>query len=212
MIIVGAGGYFLELYEYIQNDINQGHLNNLIVKGVLDDKKPVDTCGLPYLGPIGGYNIGADDIFILAIGNTLHRKVIFENLKTKGASFFTFIHSSALVSPSAELGDGVIVCPFSIVNAKAKVGHNVSVNVNVSVGHEAVVGDHCVLSPYSALNGAASLEHGGFLGTRATIFPRISVDAQCTIDSHTAVRRNIAAKQIVTEKVSLVSVTNRFLR
>lgn len=212
LIFIGAGGYFLELYEYVSSDIRTGHLNNIKIKGVLDDQTPSEQLDTKYLGAINDYKICEDDIFIICIGKVSSRQRIFEYLCDKDATFLTYVHSTALVSQSATIGKGVVICPFAIVNARAIVSDNVSINVNVSVGHESHVGKHCVLSPYSALNGAASIDDMVFLGTRSTIFPNIQVCESSIIDSHTAVRCNIAAKQIVSQKAPFTSVFNRFLR
>lgn len=212
LIIIGAGGYFRELYEYISSDLKHGYLKSIAIKGVLDDKVPDSELPIPYLGSIFDYKLCIDDIFIIAIGNVAQRKKIYESLKEIGASFFSYTHSTALISTSAKIGEGVIICPFTIINANATISDNVSINVNVSIGHEARVGKHSVISPYSALNGAASVDDMVFLGTRVTVFPKISVGKQVVVDSHTAVRKNVLDKHMVTEKVTYTSVLNRFLR
>lgn len=212
LVIVGAGGYFLELFEYITCDINNTRIEDVFIKGVLDDRSPEMPLPTSYLGTIDDYTIEKDDIFLIAIGNVQHRENIFNKLKAKSASFFTYIHPSALVSPSAVLGEGTIVCPMSVVNARAIVAENVSINVHASVGHEVKVGEHSVLSPYCALNGAASIGRKVFVGTRSTIFPIVSVGNDCIIDSHTAVRKSTGAQLLLSDRANFVSVKNRFMR
>lgn len=212
LIFVGAGGFFLELYEYIANDINTKILPDLTIKGVLDDKIPEKSLAVPYLGTVDAYQSVENDIFVIAIGNVGHREAVYNKLKDKCASFLTYIHPTSLVSPTARLGEGVIVCPMAIINAAAVVGVNVSINVNVSIGHEAFVGSHSVLSPYGALNGAASIGRKVFLGTRSTVFPGVSVGDECIIDSHSAVRKNADKQFLLSDRANFVAVKNRFLR
>lgn len=211
LVIVGAGGFFLELYEYLLNDIENKNISSVSIKGVLDDQIPVKPLPTKYLGTIREYIPHNNDVFLIAIGNVKHRENIFNILKEKSARFFTYIHSTALVSSSATLGEGTIVCPMSIVNAKAQVEQNVSINVHTSIGHEARVGPHSVLSPYSALNGSANIGSKVFLGTRATVFPSVTVGDECVIDSHTAVRRPVEAKMLLSDRTEFISVKNRYL-
>ena len=212
LIFVGASGYFLELFEYISKDIANNRISNLSIYGVLDDKKPSQTLPCSYLGNIENYEIQPEDIFIIAIGNVLHREKLFTVLKNKGACFYTYKHPTAIVSASADIGQGTIICPYTIINASAIVGENVSLNVNVSIGHEATVGSHTVVSPYAALNGNASIGKQSFIGSRSTVFPSISVGAFCTIDSHTAVRKNCEDKMILSERTAFLAIKNRFMR
>lgn len=212
LVFVGGGGYFIELLDYIQKDIVSGIIPGLQVKGVIDDKDLGGYCPIDYLGNIGNYTVSSCDIFIIAIGNVNHRKSIYLSLKERGADFLTYIHPTAIVANSASVGEGTIVCPFSIINAAANVGANVSINVHASVGHEAQVGEHCVISPYAALNGNAKVGAQTFLGTRSTIFPGISIGYQNTIDSHTAVRKSAGNKLIISERAKYSVVENRFIR
>lgn len=212
LIFIGAGGYFLELFEYISTDITKNIVMDLSIKGVLDDRKQTQTLPCSYLGNIDNYEIKSDDVFIIAIGNVLHRKNIFTILKNKGAHFYTYKHSTAIVSSSAVLGEGSIVCPYTIINARSIIENNVSLNVHVSIGHGATVGAHSVVSPYAALNGNASIGEQTFIGSRSTVFPSINVGALCTIDSHTAVRKSCEDKMILSEKTKFLAIKNRFMR
>lgn len=212
LIFVGSGGYFLELFEYVSTDITDKRIVDLSIGGVLDDKVPSQKVLCPYLGDIENYDIQPNDIFIIAIGNTLHREKIFTILKSKGACFYTYKHPTAIVSETADIGQGTIICPFTIINASAVVGANVSLNVNVSIGHGATVGAHTVVSPYAALNGNASIGKQSFIGSRSTVFPSISIGAFCTIDSHTAVRKSSEDKMILSERTTFVAIKNRFMR
>ena len=211
-MIIGGGGYFLELHEYIESDIKTGVLSEVSIKGVLDDKRLLLSNGVPYLGPVASYVPKENDVFIIAIGNVNYRSDIYTDLKSKGAKFISYVHPSSIVSKSAILGEGCIVCPMSIINANAVLGSNVSINVNVSIGHGASVGSHSVLSPYSALNGDASVGEKVFIGTRSTVFPCVDVGADTVVDSHTAVRKTAGPKLLLSDRANFVSVNNRFLR
>ena len=212
LIFIGAGGYFLELFEYISKDIAEKKITDLSIRGVLDDKVPTQLKACSFLGGISSYNIEANDTFIIAIGNVINRAKIFTALKNKNANFYTYIHPSAIVSASAIVGAGTIVCPFTIINANAVVSENVSLNVNVSIGHEAAVGAHTVISPYAALNGNSVIGQQSFVGSRSTIFPFVKVGSHCIIDSHTAVRKNCEDKMILSERTTFSAIKNRLMR
>lgn len=210
LILVGAGGFFLELYDYLQTD--SAALATLRLKGVLDDAKDCAQQLLPHLGAVADYQPQAGDVFLITIGNVLHRKRCFDLLKQKNAIFHTYIHPSALIAPSAVLGEGCIVAPFSIVNARAVLAANVAVNVHCSVGHESTIGFSSVLSPYAAVNGNARVGELCFLGTRSTIFPGKSLGDKGIVDSHSYVKSDAPEKSIVAVRGEYLVLNNRLMR
>ncbi len=210
LILVGAGGFFLELYDYLVTD--SAALATVQLKGVLDDAKDCAQQLLPHLGAVADYQPQADDVFLITIGNVLHRQRCFELLKQKSANFYTYVHPSALVAPSAVLGEGCIVAPYSVVNARAVLAANVAVNVHCSVGHESSVGFCSVLSPYAAVNGNAKVGDFCFLGTRATVFPGKSLGNKGIVDSHSYVKSDAPEKSIVSFRGEYLVVNNRLMR
>jgi threonine dehydrogenase-like Zn-dependent dehydrogenase len=47
------------------------------------------------------------------------------------------IHPSAVISPTARIGDGSVVCPLALVNTEAELGRAVIVNSSSVIGHNA---------------------------------------------------------------------------
>ena len=211
LIFVCGGGFFLELLEYITYDIKKNQLSNIKIKGFIDDNEGISYKNIDNLGSIGNYEPQINDVFIIALGSAVTRSKIYLELKNKGANFYTYVHSSAWVSPSADIGEGTIVCPFVIINANAKVANNVAINVHASVGHESSIGESCVLSPYSAINGCAILGAMSFMGTRTTIFPKIKVGMKCVVDTHSYVKFDAEDKSIISLRSEYKVIKNRLI-
>lgn len=211
IIFVGAGGFFNELFDYINYDLLSIDENNFQIKGVLDDKV-TESEKIRVLGKLDDYEIEENDYFIIAIGNPIIREKFFKKILDKQGKIFTYIHSSAIISEHAEIGIGCIICPNTIVNSNAVVGDNVVLNVFCSVGHDSKVGDHTVLSPYAAVNGGAVVGNSCFLATRATIFPRVNIGNDVTVDSHSYAKANVDNGMIVSCRIKYITVKNRLLR
>lgn len=216
VLIVGGGGFGLELYGYIQADIAAGRLSGFVLGGVLDDSAQCElmrkTSDAAYLGPLRNYIPAGDEVVLIALGNATNRMKLGNDLATRGLVQWTYVHPSAWVSPTATLGKGVIVSPNCVINANAQVGDNVAINVFCSIGHGAVIGAHSVLSPFSALSGDASLGERCFLGTRATLFPKVSMGNGCVVDAHSAVKQSVGDKKIVSVRGQYIVVDNRMDR
>lgn len=212
VVLVGAGGFFLEVIEYIVSEIENEDLSGINIKGVIDDADVnSELLPVPYLGKISEYIIEQGDYFLICIGNATHRQNIFSILENKGANFYTYIHSSCYVSKSAKIRVGCLVCPNVIINAGANLQKNIAVNVFSSIGHGASIGSHSVLSPYSALNGDAKLGNVGFMGTRSTIYPGVEVGDFCIIDTHSYAKQNVVDKHIVSVRGEYNVILNRMI-
>lgn len=200
VVIAGAGGFALELYDYVAAEAASGGPR---VRGFLLDPQYEFTAtgvDVPVLGPIDEYGAREREAVLVAVGTPEARSAVHRRLAGRGAWLSAYVHPSAVVSPSARLGAGALICPFAIVNRNAVLGEGVLVNVHGSVGHGAAVGDFSVLSPYAALNGDTSIGALCFLGTRATINPRIRIGNRCVVDTHTAVRSATGDGQMISSR------------
>lgn len=209
LVFVGGGGFFRELYDYISQD--PLFLSDKNLKGVLDDRVLSDSA-LPYLGNVENYQVHDNDAFLIAVGNTKARQKIYTSLQLRNAVILSYVHPLAYVAQSSLVGDGVIVCPYSVINSNSQVMDNVVLNVFCSVGHDSVVGMHTMMSPYAAINGGATVGEGVFLATRATVFPSINVGDWCVVDSHSFVKKDVSDRQIISNRSDYLVTQNRFLR
>lgn len=214
LIIAGAGGFAIEVAEYLRQDIAKGALPGYELAGVLDDFPDqfysVSGLPVPLLGSIQDYRFEPGELAIIAIGSPRGRKTVAQQLEANGAHFFSYIHSSAYVAGNASIGKGVIVCAHAVVNARSTVENFAAINVFSSVGHSAHVGAYSVLSPFSILNGDASIGSLCFLSTRATIFPRVHIGSECTVDAHSYVRTSVEMDgMIITQRSSYQVLKNR---
>ncbi|OUL16375.1 transferase [bacterium AM6] len=200
VVIAGAGGFGMEVFDYLSAD---AHAGGPRIAGFIDDgpSNPIPgQLGSTHLGTIGDYQPVERQAVVVAVGSVKGRRLILSRLWEAGVYIPAFVSTNTVTSPNAQLGDGVVVCPYSVINRNAVLGRGVAVNVHCSVGHGAKIGEFSVLSPYAALNGDASVGDDCFLGTRATIYPRTSLGAGCIVDSHTGVRTSAGARQMISSR------------
>jgi UDP-N-acetylglucosamine acyltransferase len=61
------------------------------------------------------------------------------------------IHSSAIVSPGAQLGDGVKIEPYAIVGERVRLGNNVTIGPHAVIDGDTTLGDDCVVYPHASI-------------------------------------------------------------
>jgi UDP-3-O-[3-hydroxymyristoyl] glucosamine N-acyltransferase len=216
LILAGGGGFSLEIYSYLLDEINKNTLVDIKIKGVLDS---IRECELrqyhpevDYLGDIHSYIVKEGDFALIASGNSISRRDIAIQLTKLSLPLYSYIHSSAYVSLNAVLGKGVFVGPHSIVSAHSYISDNVALNVYSGVGHGAIIGPHCVMSPYSVINGDCELGEAVFLGSRVTLNPKMKVGSFSQIDAGCILREPIDEFTLVSQRVEQKVFDNRILR
>lgn len=123
----------------------------------------------------------------VAIGDAEIRKRITLSLEAAGFTLVTLIHPSAVVSPSAQLGMGVLVCPGAVVNADAQIGKGCIVNTGAVVEHECSIGDFSHIAPRAALGGGVVLGPCCQVCLGAVVADHITVGGYTTIGAGAAV-------------------------
>src|SRR5438128_3841959 len=65
----------------------------------------------------------------------------------KPITFAPGIHPSAVVDPSAQLGERVSIQPYAVIEAAARIGDDTIIGAGSYIGHETVIGSACLIYP-----------------------------------------------------------------
>ena len=176
--LFGASGHG----KVIKDTLNT---NGVKVEAFIDDNPNVNECGgRPVLHSAEGCSP-----VIVSIGVNRVRKMIVERLQAADSSveFATAIHPTAVVSPSAKIGEGTVIMAGAIINADAVIGKHCIINTGASVDHECVIGDYCHIAPHATLCGQVHVAEGTIVGVGACAIPCMKIGKWCTIGAGAAV-------------------------
>jgi sugar O-acyltransferase (sialic acid O-acetyltransferase NeuD family) len=129
--------------------------------------------------------------FALAVGDNRRRAACFEQLRAAGAAMPVLVHASAVIAPTAKLGEGTVVMALVAVNPDAEVGQGVILNTGCVVEHDARIGDFAHLSPNSAIGGTVTIGARSHLGLGAVILPNLRVGADVRVGAGAVVVRDV---------------------
>ncbi len=191
---VGAGGHAKVLLEIVRA---RGELNPV----ALVDSNPALAgrmlFGVPVIGGdeelVRMRDQGVEHAFV-GVGSTGDSRVrerIFEHLLALGFSIPRLVHPSAVVSPSAHLGRGVMIMAGAIVNAEAHLGDNVIVNSGAIVEHDCRVGDHAHLGPRASLAGGVTVGACAHVGIGAVVLQGLTVGARAIVGAGSVVLHDV---------------------
>ncbi len=176
--IIGAGGHSKVVTDTFQ-------CMGYEIVGYYNDKKS------NALGTIADIKYNPQLQYFCAIGSNTVRKQIVENLDIPPEGWATAIHPSAVVSKSAIIGKGILICAGAVIQPAAYIGDHVIINTNVSIDHDCVIGDFCHIAPRSVLCGNVNVGSSTFICAGCTIINEIQIGTNVLLGAASLVIRNI---------------------
>ncbi len=198
IIVVGASGHGREVFQYVK-DASQ-HGSEISAKGLLDDDPALrdGIGGDAIIGDTHTYQVQDNDRFLISAGTPDARQTLAERLANRGAEFFTLIHPTAYVAPTARVGAGCIVSPYASVGSYAELDEHVLLVMYASVAHDSRVGRYCSFSPYSAVAGGSTIGPKVLLGAYALVTPLRQVGKESKIAAGSVVYRDVPERSLAT--------------
>ncbi|HWC55347.1 MAG TPA: hypothetical protein VG434_00055 [Sphingomicrobium sp.] len=199
-VLAGGGSFGVEVATYLI-DIHRASRAtdvNPIVSDVVDSGTPRKADIERVVGAAINVHQGFDSVedmedklAIICVGNAKARRKLFEEISSTGLRFGQVVHPSAYIASTAEIGEGVIICPLAFVGPFASVEDNVAVNVQAAVGHDSILQHSCVISPNAAVNGFARCGVASFVGAGAVIYPGVSLGDYSKLSAGSVLARSV---------------------
>ncbi|MBW1402353.1 acetyltransferase, partial [Campylobacter jejuni] len=105
------------------------------------------------------------------------RKKIYQKILENGFKIVNLIHKSALISPSVSIEEnaGILIMPYVVINAKAKIEKGVILNTSSVIEHECVIGEFSHVSVGAKCAGNVKIGKNCFLGINSCVLPNLSL-------------------------------------
>ena len=153
--------------------------------------------GLEVVDTIDGYRPRPDDLVLCTVGAPALRSRLAEGLEQRGARFATFVHDSALVLPSASLGEGSVVYPNAVITTDVRVGRHAHISIAAVLGHDAWLGDHVTVSSAAQVLGSAVVGHRSQIACSAVVLPSARVGDDVLVGAGSVVLRRARSGETV---------------
>src|SRR5690606_10802388 len=102
--------------------------------------------------------------FIVAIGKNRIRFNIMSKINNYGGSTPNLIHPSAIISPTAEIGNGIYIQANVYIWTKVKIGDFCIISPGVVIAHHTSIGRACLISTLSGVGASINIENQVFIG------------------------------------------------
>lgn len=132
---------------------------------------------------------------VIGVGNTalVRRTELFTRVRQLGLALPVLQHPSAVVSASAQIGDGSVVFPHAVIGAECVLGMNVVVYSGCVIEHDCRIDDHAYLSPGAILCGEVQVHERAFVGAGVVAVPGVVIGKGATVDALVRVGGSLGA-------------------
>ena len=197
LIIFGASGFGREVAWAVERLNKVTPTWNLL--GFMDDADDIqgtEINGYKVLGKTADVSNYPDAYYVVAVGASRTREKIVSNMKTVNPSikFGTVIDPSAEMSDLVTIGEGTIICAHTIITVNIEIGSHVIINLDCTVGHDAVLQDFVTLYPSVNVSGITNIGHAVELGTGMQIIQGKTVGDYSIVGAGAVVVKDIPAK------------------
>lgn len=135
---------------------------------------------------------GIEAAFV-AVGDNAVRQRLVRHLRALGFTVPAIVHPSAVISPSAAIGDGVVVMPLAFVGAESQIGEAAILNSAAIVEHDGRIASAAHIAPGAVLAGDVVVGERTLVGVGAVVRPGVRIGADAVIGAGAAVVADVAA-------------------
>lgn len=190
VVIIGGGGHAKVVIEILR-------AAGETVAAIVDaDPTPRTILGVPVVGDDLALPAlrerGLTRLFV-AVGDNRLRETLGRKARGMGFILANAVHPSAIVSPSARLGEGVAVMAGAVINAESQIADLAIINTGAVVDHDCRLGAAAHVAPGAALAGGVSVGDRAFLGVGVRVIPGVTIGADTVVGAGGVVVRNLPA-------------------
>lgn len=191
IVIVGAGGFGREVAWLIEDINKMGRKWNIV--GFVDDEDSLEGKEINGYKVIGNIDWLKDQQYsvVCAVGNPKIKKHIIDRLKYSKNIYPILIHPSVILSDKVEIGEGSIICAGTIITVNICIGKHVIVNLDCTIGHDAIIEDYSTVLPSVNISGGVRLEECVNIGTGTMIIQDLNIGKNAVIGAGSVVIKNI---------------------
>lgn len=193
IVIFGASGFAREVHQIIR-DINRRQ-PTWEFEGFVDDNSALhgrSIHGFPVLGGLDWLVANPGVRVVVAIGNPRVKQAVVARIsRATGIAFATLIHPLAWLGDDVQVGEGSIVCAGVRATCDIRIGSQVILNLDCTIGHDSVIEDFSTIAPSANISGSVHIGQGVDIGTNATIIQGINVGSWSVLGAGAAVVRDV---------------------
>lgn len=172
LFIIGSGPYAYELESWIKDD------QSVNVQIVAHD----NFHSLPK---------GAQ--CMLGFQTMEYRKSFLAKIQINDYRWPAFSHGSAVVASGAQISQGVVINPQTVIGHQAQLGKHNNIGILCKVGHFTQLGDNVVVAPGTMIGGSSTIGNDVYFGQMCSVKDKIAIGNNMFFTMNSVISKNITA-------------------
>ncbi|NQZ94179.1 MAG: acetyltransferase [Moritella sp.] len=191
LILIGAGGFAKSVVDSLDYTAYE-------IAGFIDTYKTGTHQGFDILSNSLDDLPNRDSyVYFIAIGEPIVRSQWFEQIRSFDLEQINVIDHSAIISRSANLGDGIYIGKMCLVNCDSTLADGVVINTRSLIEHGNSIGYCTNISTNVVLNGDVNVGTLTFVGSCTVVNGQLTLGSNSVIGSGSVVIRDIPNNVVV---------------
>ena len=169
--LVGISGFGREVMPLLKANIDNKHPSSQCVFVDVKLSKNQIKGNIEMLEQDFLENKSQEKFFNVAIADYKIRKKVVEKYLSEHCRPISIISETAFIKmpDSNNIGDGAILCNFTLIQPDAKIGDYFHCNIYSYVAHDCIIGNYVTFAPQVCCNGNVHINDYAYIGTGAII-------------------------------------------
>ncbi|MDP5170260.1 MAG: NeuD/PglB/VioB family sugar acetyltransferase [Bacteroidia bacterium] len=172
---------------------------DVMVYGFITDKEEetnLEINDLLILGQLGDKDVETllqDEYTRIVIAVKEHDKRMewVADLSSKSAEIISFVHPSAIISPYARIGDGVVVYPGVTILSNSLIGAHSLIMSGTNIGADVEIGEYVTIEQGVQIGAGVVIDTECFVGAGAVVQPEVGIGRESLIGAGSVVLTDI---------------------
>jgi len=200
VIILGGLGTAINIAEGLYDAQHKHNAPVEFIGFAFDDEKSGDSingfprlCGTKEAWKL--YENQPDVKFIFQMNHQekmVERAQLIEEYGIPPSRWFTFIHPTAYVARSVEIGYGTVVFAGCAIHSNARIGNHCTFSALTTIGHDTVVGNHVFTATHVCIGSSVQMGENLFIGQNVTITAGVKIGANNLLGLGTTIIKDIS--------------------
>lgn len=150
--------------------------------------------------------------FFVAIGYTKVnglREIKYQEIKSLGYDFISFIHPSAIIAPNVQIGANCFIFENAVLQPFVTLADNTFILSSAVICHHSQIGENVFIASNACVNGNCIIEKNCFIGANAVIRNELTIKQSCIIGAGCAILENTHPHEVYvarnTQKLDITS-------
>ncbi|MGR5487944.1 acetyltransferase [Vibrio alfacsensis] len=164
--VYGASGFGREVMPIVKQQVGNQATFVFIDDGAQDNE--LNGFSILNFEQFLNENYDAKEV-VIAIADSKIREKLAEKLRLNDIGQLNVFAANSVTLDANEIGDGAVLCPFTMVTSNVKIGKGFHANIYSYVAHDCVIGDYVTFAPNVMCNGNVNIHDHAYIGTGAII-------------------------------------------